>query len=126
MRTRYPVLRSLVPVSVYKGAFTEGTEKKEFFYSREGTPYVPIDVCTLPPELLVPLPRIWYAFHDSSEKNSILSDRINLLYTAVRKYTSYAAGTCYIINIPVLSGADAAAMYAVDFRSDPPALIRVL
>jgi hypothetical protein len=126
MRDRYPVLKSLVPVSVYKGTFSADGGERVFFYSREGRACIQIDVCTLPPELLVPLSRTWYAFHDSSEKDIVSSGKTDLLYTAVRKYSSYAAGTCYVINIPVPSGADTAAMYAVDFRVDPPFLIRVL
>ncbi|MCK9171183.1 MAG: hypothetical protein M0P01_12285 [Treponema sp.] len=126
MRGRYPVPRSLVPVSVYKGSFTVGTEKMSLFFSPEGTACVQVNVCTLPPELLVPLPRTWYAFSESPEKDIALSGRINFLDTGVRKYTLYAAGTFTVINIPVPSGADAAAMYTVDFRCDPPVLVCVL
>jgi hypothetical protein len=126
MRTRYPIRQSVVPVAVSRGMFEAGFIKEELFHERGGSVCIELDVCTLPPELLVPFPRTWYAFHKSSKGAAVLQKKKNLLCTILCKYASYVGGIVTVINIPVPSGADSAAMYTLDFSSVPPVLVCVL
>lgn len=126
VRTQYPVRRSIVPVSVSNGLFSSGSVTGSLLPDKKGSSCIALDVCTLPQELILPLPRTWYAFHESTAGTVNLSEKRNVLYTAVGNYASYAAGSVTVIYIPVPSGSTAAAMYTLDCGAVPPVLIRVL
>jgi hypothetical protein len=126
MRIRFPVPGRLVSVSVCRGTFTSGAATGVLLPDKSGVPCIPLDVCTLPPELLVPIPRTWYAFHGTGSGIVNLPDKGNFLHRAAAGYVSYAAGRVSVVYIPVPSGADTAAIYTLDCSFEHPALVRVL
>ncbi|HAH62173.1 MAG TPA: hypothetical protein DCL73_08780 [Treponema sp.] len=126
MRVQYPVRRNPVPVSVSDGSFSSGSVTAPLFPDKNGSSCILLDVCTLPPELILPLPRTWYAFHESPAGTAGPPEKGNALRDAAERYASYAAGSVTVMYIPVTAGADTAALYMLDFSSVPPVLIRVL
>jgi hypothetical protein len=122
---KYQLPRKVVCVAVSNGSFSSGTFSEKLFSSTSGSFYIALDVCTLPPELLLPFSRRWYAFHEQAGSSVSLPERDFVLYRFFRLYTSYMTGRTCISFIPVPDGS-AAAVYTLDCSSDSPVLIRVL
>ena len=122
---KYPLPRKAVCVAVSNGAFSSGTFSEKLSLDASGAYCIALDVCTLPPELLFPFYRRWYAFHEQAGSAVSPQEPDMVLYRFFRLYVSYMTDKCSKLYIPVPSGASAA-VYTLDCSFDSPVLVRVL
>ena len=125
LKRKYPLPRKSVLVAVSNGSFSSDAFSEKLFLDSSGVSCIALDVCTLPPELLLPFSRRWYAFHKTSGSSDLSDEENIILYHLFNMYTSYMTGDDKTVYIPVSVGAGAA-VYTLDCRSESPVLVRVL
>jgi hypothetical protein len=122
---KFPLPRKAVCVAVSDGTFSSGTFSEKLSLDTSGAFCIALDVCTLPPELLLPFYRRWYSFHERSGSAASSQEPDMVLHRFFRLYISYMTGKVGKLYIPVPSGASAA-VYTLDCSSGFPVLVRVL